>query len=133
MKLLRYILIPIVPIYCFISWLRNKMYDWGWFSSRSYDLPIICVGNLSVGGTGKSPMIEYLIKLLQKNYKVAILSRGYKRQTTGFLLADENTTPDMIGDEPFQFFKKFENFHLLLENKIYLSYFLLLAKNSFPF
>jgi tetraacyldisaccharide 4'-kinase len=72
-------------------------------------VPIIAVGNLSVGGTGKTPMIEYLIRLLASRYKVATLSRGYKRKSTGFILADENTTADLIGDEPYQFFTKFPN------------------------
>lgn len=107
MKLLRYLLWPVVPIYYLVTWLRNKCFDWGILASTSYDFPVICVGNLSVGGTGKSPMIEYLIRLLKPNYQVATLSRGYKRQTEGFILADENATAKSIGDEPFQFFKKF--------------------------
>lgn len=109
MKLLRYILLPIVPIYCSVSWLRNKLYDIGWLSSQSYDIPIICVGNLSVGGTGKSPMIEYLTRLLKVDYSIAILSRGYKRQSSGFKLADKYASVAMLGDEPFQFYKKFED------------------------
>ena len=109
MKLLRIVLFPIVPIYYSVTWLRNKLYDAGIKSSKSYDFPVICVGNLSTGGTGKTPMIEYLVRLLIKNKKVATLSRGYKRVTKGFLLADENTNVDTIGDEPFQFYKKFND------------------------
>lgn len=109
MKLLRYILFPIVPIYYFVTWLRNKLYDLGWKGSTSYDIPVICVGNLSVGGTGKTPTIEYLIKLLSGNYKVATLSRGYKRKTSGFIIADESATAASIGDEPFQFYNKFKD------------------------
>jgi len=109
MKILRYILFPIVPIYYLVTWLRNTCYDLGWKSSKSYELPIICVGNLSVGGTGKTPMIEYLIRFLEKDYSIATLSRGYKRQTDGFVIADEKATALTIGDEPFQFYKKFKN------------------------
>ncbi len=109
MKLLRKILFPIVPIYFFVTWLRNKLYDWKIKKSTSYSLPVVCVGNLSVGGTGKTPMIEYLIRLLKDNNKVAILSRGYKRKTEGFQLADVSATAESIGDEPFQFYSKFKN------------------------
>jgi len=109
MKLIRYLLLPIVPIYYVVTWWRNKMYDLGWKSSTSFDIPIICVGNLSVGGTGKTPTIEYLIKCLGEKYKVATLSRGYKRNSSGFIIADTSATANSIGDEPFQFFKKFKN------------------------
>ncbi len=77
------------------------------FKSESFDIPIIAVGNLSVGGTGKSPQIEYLIRLLSSKYQVATLSRGYKRSTTGFVLADHNANANTLGDEPFQFFSKY--------------------------
>ena len=107
MKLLRYILFPIVPFYYLATWLRNKLYDLGVKSSSSFEVPVICVGNLSVGGTGKTPMIEYLIRLLKSDYKMATLSRGYKRKTKGFVLADNTTNADSIGDEPYQFHKKF--------------------------
>ncbi len=109
MKILRYILFPIEPIYFLVTWFRNKLYDIGIKKSVSYDFPVICVGNLSVGGTGKTPMIEYLINLLKDEYKVATLSRGYKRKTKGFQLADKNANADSIGDEPFQFYSKFKN------------------------
>ncbi|WP_317192721.1 tetraacyldisaccharide 4'-kinase [Gelidibacter pelagius] len=109
MKLLRYLLFPIVPIYYIVTWLRNKLYDWGIKKSTSYNFPVICVGNLSVGGTGKSPMIEYLIRLLKSEHDLATLSRGYKRQTEGFVIADETATASSIGDEPFQFHQKFDD------------------------
>ena len=107
MKLLRYILFPIVPIYFIVTWTRNKLYDLGFKKSKSYNFPIICVGNLSVGGTGKSPMIEYLIRLLKTDYNLATLSRGYKRETNGFKLADTSDSAKTVGDEPFQFYNKF--------------------------
>jgi len=109
MKLLRIISFPFIPIYYLVTWLRNKCYDAGIFSSKSYDLPIVCVGNLSVGGTGKTPMVEYLIRLLKNDNKLAILSRGYKRKSKGFVLADNTASAETIGDEPMQFFSKFED------------------------
>lgn len=109
MKFLRNILIITVPIYYVIVWTRNRFYDLGILPSKSYELPIICVGNLSVGGTGKTPMIEYLIRLLQEDHKLATLSRGYKRNTKGFILADETASAESIGDEPFQFYSKFKS------------------------
>jgi len=108
-KLIRKILFPIVPIYYGITWLRNVCYDKGVFKSKNYDFPIICVGNLSVGGTGKTPMTEYLIRLLRENYKLATLSRGYKRSTSGFQIADKTSTAETIGDEPYQFYTKFKD------------------------
>lgn len=107
MKLVRYLLLPVVPIYYLVTWLRNKLYDLGIKKSTTYNFPVICVGNLSVGGTGKTPMIEYLIRLLKTDYHIATLSRGYKRQSQGFVLADKNATAVSIGDEPFQFYQKY--------------------------
>ncbi|MBV7269988.1 tetraacyldisaccharide 4'-kinase [Winogradskyella luteola] len=115
MKFIRTILFPIVPIYYTVTWLRNWLYDKGIKSSKRFDLPIICVGNLSTGGTGKTPMIEYLIRLLKDQKSVATLSRGYKRITDGFVLADENATADTIGDEPYQFFKKFRDIKVAVD------------------
>jgi tetraacyldisaccharide 4'-kinase len=109
MKLLRYLLFPIVPIYYLVTWLRNKLYDCGIKKSTSYSFPVICVGNLSVGGTGKTPMIEYLIRLLSPRHHIATLSRGYKRQTSSFIVADQSASASSIGDEPFQFYQKFND------------------------
>jgi tetraacyldisaccharide 4'-kinase len=114
-KFIRIILFPIGPIYYLVTWLRNKLYDLGIKTSKSYDLPVICVGNLNTGGTGKTPMIEYLIRLLKDEKSIATLSRGYKRETTGFVLADENATSDSIGDEPFQFFRKFKTIQVAVD------------------
>lgn len=108
MIFLRYILLPIVPIYYLVTWLRNKLYDFKIKKSISYNFPVICVGNLSVGGTGKTPMIEYLINLLKDDYFIATLSRGYKRKTEGFQLANKDSTAESMGDEPFQFYNKFK-------------------------
>ena len=83
------------------------MYDRGWFESRSYNTPIICVGNLSTGGTGKSPMVQYISSFLKEKYDVAILSRGYKRKTKGFLEVEVNSTAEEVGDEPLQFKRNF--------------------------
>ncbi len=109
MKLIRKILFPFVPIYYLVTWLRNKLYDLGIKKSISYNFPVICVGNLSVGGTGKTPMIEYLIRLLKDDFKVATLSRGYKRKSKGFQIGNKNVTVDVLGDEPFQFYSKFKD------------------------
>jgi len=106
-QLLRYLLLPFTLLYGSVVWLRNRLYDTGFMSSVSFDIPVIAVGNLSVGGTGKTPHIEYLIRLLQYEYKVATMSRGYKRKTRGFLLADAATNAVKIGDEPMQYHLKF--------------------------
>lgn len=103
----RFLLFPFALLYGVIIWLRNLLYDKNIFKSTSVNLPIICVGNLSVGGTGKSPMVEYLIELLQHNFQLATLSRGYKRKTKGYALANEQSTALEIGDEPMQFHLKY--------------------------
>lgn len=115
MILLRKILFPLAFLYWLITFVRNWLYDKGIFKSHSFTIPIIAVGNLSVGGTGKTPQIEYLIRLLSDNCKVAVLSRGYKRTTEGFILADENATASSIGDEPFQFYSKFPNIQVAVD------------------
>jgi tetraacyldisaccharide 4'-kinase len=105
----RYLLFPISLIYGSIIWMRNWLFDKNILKSASFNFPIICVGNIAVGGTGKTPMVEYLIRLLQNNYKTATLSRGYKRKTKGFAIANASTTALEIGDEPMQFHNKFPN------------------------
>ena len=87
--------------------LRNWAFDNGIIKSKKFNIPTIVVGNLNVGGTGKSPQIEYLIRLLSPNYDTAVLSRGYGRKSKGFLLADKNSNADLLGDEPLQFYRKF--------------------------
>lgn len=108
-------LYPISWIYGVGVWLRNKLFDWGYYKERSFDLPVICIGNLTVGGTGKTPHTEYLIRLLQKSYQVAVLSRGYKRKSKGFVLAKEDTPMHLIGDEPYQMKQKFPHIHMAVD------------------
>lgn len=108
MKFIRYVLFPFAVIYDLITSIRNFCYDKGVFKSTSFSLPVIAVGNLSVGGTGKTPQIEYLIKLLQGK-KTAVLSRGYKRKTSGYVLLNDTHSSEDVGDEPLQFFRKFPN------------------------
>ncbi|MCZ4225204.1 tetraacyldisaccharide 4'-kinase [Pedobacter rhodius] len=105
---LRLLLLPFSLIYGMAITLRKKLYDWGILSSVKFDLPVICVGNLAVGGSGKTPTTEYLVRLLA-DYKIAILSRGYGRKTKGFILADDHATAETIGDEPLQYYQKFDN------------------------
>ncbi|MFD2585394.1 tetraacyldisaccharide 4'-kinase [Croceitalea marina] len=107
MRLLRKIAFPVSLVYAMVVYLRNFFYDKGWFKSISFQVPTVCVGNLSVGGTGKTPMIEYILRLFEEHHKVAVLSRGYRRKTKGFLLADEQSTVLELGDEPFQIHSKF--------------------------
>jgi tetraacyldisaccharide 4'-kinase len=103
---LRLLLFPFSMVYGMVILIRNKCYDWGWFKSQSFDLPVICIGNLVVGGSGKTPVTEYLVHLLS-GYRIAILSRGYGRNTKGFILADAQATAQTIGDEPMQYYRKF--------------------------
>lgn len=107
LKSFRILLFPFAIIYWLIIFIRNKLYDKKILSTASFGLPLICVGNLSVGGTGKSPMVELLVRNLKDEFKVATLSRGYKRKTKGYALANENSSALEIGDEPMQFKIKF--------------------------
>ena len=104
---IRILLFPFSLIYASIVTVRNWFFDKKILASTSFNLPVICVGNLAVGGTGKSPMVELLIRMLRNRYAVAVLSRGYKRKTRGYALADASTTALDIGDEPMQFHSKF--------------------------
>jgi tetraacyldisaccharide 4'-kinase len=107
MKIIRIIVFPIALLYGGIIALRNMLYNKGIMKTFAFDIPIINIGNLSTGGTGKSPMVDYLMELLPLTYKTAILSRGYKRKTKGYVLATEASTAKDIGDEPMQFYQKF--------------------------
>ena len=102
-----FLLYPFAVLYDLITWVRNRFFDWGWLKSKNPSITSVLVGNLSVGGTGKTPMVEHLIRLTQDRLKVATLSRGYGRKTSGFLKAEMGIKPSDIGDEPFQIFQKF--------------------------
>jgi tetraacyldisaccharide 4'-kinase len=116
---IRILLLPFGLIYKWILAIRNLVFDNGWLLSTSFKLPIISVGNLSVGGTGKTPHIEYLISLLSNEYHLATLSRGYGRATKGFLIANEFTKVEDISDEPMQFYQKFKNIKVAVhENRV---------------
>ena len=115
MNLLRKLLFPFAILYGVITSIRNFLFDISVLKSYSFNLPIIAVGNLSVGGTGKTPQIEYLIRLLSEKYKIATLSRGYKRQSEGFISAQANSNARLLGDEPFQFFEKFPSIQVAVD------------------
>src|SRR5688572_28484180 len=115
MNFLRKILFPFAVLYGFVTSVRNFLFDKGILKSVAFDLPVIAVGNLSVGGTGKTPQIEYLIRLLSENYKIATLSRGYKRKSEGFVLADETSNAEILGDEPYQFYQKFPGIQVAVD------------------
>ncbi|MBU6262439.1 MAG: tetraacyldisaccharide 4'-kinase [Bacteroidetes bacterium] len=103
----RVLLLPLAVLYGAFIKVRNWLFDKQYLSAARFNFPLICVGNLAVGGTGKSPMVEYLLALLHTRYKVATVSRGYKRKTKGYVLAGASTTALEIGDEPMLFHKKF--------------------------
>jgi len=114
MKFLRLLLFPFSLLYGAITTIRNFLFDINILKSTQFEIPVIVVGNLSVGGTGKTPQTEYLIRLLSK-YKVAVLSRGYKRKSKGFVLADAYATATILGDEPYQIHKKFPNIQVAVD------------------
>lgn len=107
LKLLKICAYPLSLLYGCIVLLRNKLFDWRILPSESFNLPVISVGNLITGGTGKTPHIEYLVRLLSSEYRVAILSRGYGRKTRGFLLVADTMNADVVGDEMMQYRRKF--------------------------
>ncbi|HEY0741906.1 MAG TPA: tetraacyldisaccharide 4'-kinase [Chryseosolibacter sp.] len=108
MKATSLLLFPFAVLFDAVTSVRNRLYDLALKPSASFDVPVISVGNLSVGGTGKTPMVEHLIRLLGDTHRVATLSRGYKRKTKGFRIAEDNDTAETVGDEPFQFYSKFK-------------------------
>lgn len=103
----RLLLLPFSWIYGLIVWIRNVLFDMEVLSSESYEVPVLSIGNITVGGTGKTPHTEYLIRLLSNDGPVAVLSRGYKRKSKGYVLADNRSKVSDIGDEPLQMKKKF--------------------------
>ncbi len=108
-------LLPLSWIYGLGVRIRNQMFELGILKSRSFDIPVISVGNITVGGSGKTPHVEYLIRLLKDKVKVAVLSRGYKRKSRGYVLAGKDTGMKMIGDEPFQMKTKFPDIHVAVD------------------
>ena len=106
---LRYFLLPFSLIYAVVVWLRNRLYDFHILPVRSFDIPTIVIGNLAVGGTGKSPMTEFVVSYLSDKYNVAILSRGYGRNTKGFRMVETDSLALDVGDEPLQFKNKLPN------------------------
>lgn len=117
-KILRlFFLYPLSLIYGMLVTVRNALYENKILKSKSFDFPVICVGNLTVGGTGKTPHVEYIIRLLKNEFGVAVLSRGYKRKTKGFKLAGEDDTAKTIGDEPLQMKQKFPDVTVAVDEK----------------
>ena len=110
-------LLPLSWLYGGAVKLRNFCFDVGLLKSRAFHVPVIAVGNITVGGTGKTPHVEYLIRLLREKFSVAVLSRGYKRKTSGYLLADANTTARDIGDEPYQMKTKYPDVSVAVDGK----------------
>lgn len=114
-KFLSPILFPISLIYGLVVYIRNRLFDYKVFKSNHFNVPIISVGNITVGGTGKTPHIEYLVDFLKSEFNVATLSRGYKRKTKGFILSDSNSSATDIGDEPRQIKQKFPDIHVAVD------------------
>lgn len=114
---LKVLLFPVSLLYGMVVFFRNLLYDFNILSTTEFKIPIISVGNITVGGTGKTPHIEYLITLLKDDYKLATLSRGYKRKSKGFILSDEHSTANQIGDEPRQIKRKFPDILVAVDRK----------------
>lgn len=102
------VLLPSSKLYGAITYIRNQMFEWKILPQHEFDVPVVVVGNLAVGGTGKTPHTEYIVETLRHNYHIAVLSRGYKRSTKGFILATPFSKPRDIGDESYQMYQKFE-------------------------
>ncbi|MBN2744981.1 MAG: tetraacyldisaccharide 4'-kinase [Marinilabiliaceae bacterium] len=117
LHLVRWLLFPISLIYGIVVRLRNLFFDWGWISSRSFDVPVISLGNITVGGTGKTPHAEYLVRLLQPWYRLTLISRGYRRKTKGVVMATQQSTAHDIGDEPKQMLHKFPGLGVVVAEK----------------
>lgn len=117
MRTLRLLLLPLAWLYGGVAALRRYLYRRGWLKSYTPSVPTICIGNLRVGGTGKTPHTEYIAELLSPMFKVAILSRGYRRQTRGFVLAQRDASAATIGDEPLQYFYKFPSVTVAVDER----------------
>ncbi len=112
---MRILLLPISFLYHIVLVIRHKLYDWHILKTTRFEKPVICVGNLKLGGTGKTPLTEYLIRLLKSDYRVATLSRGYGRQSKGFKLAEASSTYNDLGDEPLLYFKKYPGIQVAVD------------------
>lgn len=112
---INYWLLPLSWLYGLVVSIRNLMFDVGMLKSKTFPLPVICVGNITVGGTGKTPHTEYLIRLLSKDHQVAVLSRGYKRKSEGYVLTTKDTPMAEIGDEPYQMKQKYPQIHMAVD------------------
>jgi tetraacyldisaccharide 4'-kinase len=110
------LLYPFSIVYRIITDVRNYLYEAGILVSEEFRIPLICVGNITVGGTGKTPQTEYLVDLLRKEFKIAVLSRGYKRRSKGFRSATMSSTVSDVGDEPLQIFRKFPKILLAVDS-----------------
>ena len=117
LKFLRWLLYPFSVIYDLITRMRNYLFDHGILKSVSFDKPVICIGNITVGGTGKTPHTEYIAKLLLPDFKVFMISRGYKRSSAGVVIANSNSNAGDIGDEPFQMKSKFQDLSVIVAEK----------------
>ena len=110
-------LFPFAMLYGIVTGIRNWLFDQGLLPSTAFNIPIISIGNLSVGGTGKTPHVEFILSIVKDDWKTAVLSRGYKRKTKGFLLAEPKSNSQTIGDEPFQIFQKFPDVTVSVDEK----------------
>lgn len=130
MKILRWLLFPFSIIYGAAVMVRNMLFDWGVFQSTAVSIPTICIGNLTAGGTGKTPHVEYVVELLRHNLNVATLSRGYKRKSKGFNYALPNSTVNEVGDEPLQIKTKFPEITVAVDGNRVNGVKTLMANNS---
>jgi tetraacyldisaccharide 4'-kinase len=111
------LLLPFSLLYGMVVSIRNLMFDYEILHACEFSMPVISVGNITVGGTGKTPHIEYLVRLLRKDYRVATLSRGYRRRSRGFRMADASSTVELVGDEPLQMKKKFNDLVVAVDHR----------------
>ena len=117
MLIIRKILFPISIIFFIIMSFRNLLFNYRILKSKKFTTPLIGIGNLSTGGTGKTPMAEYIFENFSEKFNLALLSRGYKRSTTGYIKASSESSPKSIGDEPYQILKKFKNIQVSVDEK----------------
>jgi len=115
LAILRFLLYPVALVYGLIAWFRNYLFDIKVFNSNKFNVPVIVVGNLTTGGTGKTPFVEYLVRLLKEEFSLAVLSRGYKRKTRNFRFVERTSTAQEVGDEPLQMASKFPNIQVAVD------------------